>query len=100
MKNKFSYRWLIGAFIALFFALQSYSLSHAVSYGDAPHEHDGIACAVTVLADDQLAVLPVAPVFEAVKSEISETAYPDFTSAAYLKPQGRAPPPRGPPSSI
>jgi len=100
MSKSLAYRWIIGVFIALFISLQSYSLSHANTYGDAPHEHDGIACAVTVLADEELAILPAVPVFEAVTSDISETTYPDFTSALYLKPQGRAPPPRGPPSSI
>ena len=100
VKLNSSYRWLMGAFIALFFALQSYSLSHASTYGDAPHEHDGIACSVTVLADDQMVIIPTAPIFDSIEAELSETVYPDFTSALYLKPQGRAPPPRGPPNAI
>jgi len=90
----------MGAFIALFFALQSYSVAHASSYGDAPHEHDGISCAVTVLADDHLVVLPTPPVFEIIIADKVETFYPDLVSAAYITPHGRAPPPRGPPSSI
>jgi len=99
--NKYvSYRWLIGTFIALFFALQSYSVSHASTYGDAPHEHDGIACAVTVLADDQAGIMPTPPVFYTLISDVTETIYPDFTSALYIRPQTRAPPPRGPPASI
>lgn len=100
MKSHVSYRWLIGAFIALFFSLQSYSVSHASTYGEAPHEHDGIACAVTVLADDQAVILPTVPVFDVVISDTPETIFPTFTSEPYLTPQGRAPPPRGPPNSI
>jgi len=99
--NKYvSYRWLIGAFIALFFALQSYSVSHASTYGDVPHEHDGIACAVTVIADDQGVITPITPVFDTIITDVSEIVYPDFISAPYITPQGRAPPPRGPPAAI
>ncbi len=100
VNKAFTYRWLTGAFVALFFVLQSFSLSHASTYGDAPHEHDGVACSVTVLADDQIVILPTAPIFETIDAELSETIYPDFTSALYIRPQSRAPPPRGPPSSI
>ena len=99
MNKAFSYRWLLGAFVALFFALQSYSISHASTYGDAPHEHDGIACAVTVISDDLAAITIDAPVIERAISNISEPVYPDFTSTLYITPQGRAPPPRGPPAS-
>ena len=100
MSKSLVYRWLIGVFLTLFIGLQSYSIAHASEHGDEPHEHDGIACSVTVLADDHGVVLPTVPVFETVISDIAETAYPDFTSALYIRPQGRAPPPRGPPSSI
>ena len=100
MKVNSSYRWLLGAFIVLFFALQSFSLAHATSHGNEPHEHEGIACSITVLADDQMVIMPSPPIFDSLEVELSETVYPGFTSALYLKPQGRAPPPRGPPSSI
>lgn len=100
VKNVFSYRWVVGAFIALFFAMQSYSVSHASTYGDAPHEHDGVACAVTVMSDDQLAIIPAPIVGNIIPTGISETPYPDFATILYLIPQGRAPPPRGPPASV
>lgn len=90
----------MGAFIALFFALQSYSLSHATAHGGEPHEHDGIACAVTVIADDHAVIIPSPPIFDTIDIDLSKTVYPDFTSALYIRPQGRAPPPRGPPSDI
>lgn len=97
---KVSYRWLIGAFAALFIFLQSYSVAHAASYGDAPHDHDGIACAVTVLGDDESVILPVPPVFDTLTVEATETIYPEFSSTVYIRPQTRAPPPRGPPPAI
>lgn len=90
----------MGAFVALFFALQSYSVAHASAYGDAPHDHDGVACSVTVMSDDQVFVAPALPVTALIISDTTETVYPNFTSVLYITPQGRAPPPRGPPSSI
>jgi len=90
----------MGAFIALFFALQSYGAAHASSYGEAPHEHDGVACSVTVISDDHIAITPSLPAASLIISNAPDTAYPDFISAPYITPQGRAPPPRGPPSSI
>ena len=90
----------MGAFIALFFALQSYGAAHASAYGDAPHEHDGVACSVTVISDDHVVVAPTLPAATLIISDAPEAVYPDFTSALYIRPQGRAPPPRGPPTSI
>lgn len=100
MKNYFSYRWLIGALIALFFSLQSYGFSHASTYGDAPHKHDGVDCAITVFADDQVVVMPTTKAVEVVIIITLVSDYPDLQSVDYLLPQGRAPPPRGPPSSL
>ncbi|MEP3891216.1 MAG: hypothetical protein ABJN69_12210 [Hellea sp.] len=100
MKSRFPYHWLVGAFISLFFALQSYSLSHASAYGDAPHEHDGIACSVTVISSDHTVIIPAAPITPTIVSDAPETFYVAFTSARYVSSQSRAPPPRGPPTSI
>ena len=100
MSKSLAYRWLVGALIALFFGLQSFSIAHATMHGDDHHEHEGVACAVTVIADNHVVVLPPVPVFETVIADASETVYPDFTTALYIAPQGRAPPPRGPPNSI
>ena len=100
MSKSLAYRWLIGVFLTLFIGLQSYSIAHASEHGDEPHEHDGVACAVTVISDNHVVVLPPVPVFETVIADASETVYPDFTTALYITPQGRAPPPRGPPKSI
>ncbi len=75
-------------------------MAHAASYGDGPHEHDGIACAVTVLAEEDMALLPVLPVSEF--SQAPKPAHYDavFSSALYITPQGRAPPPRAPPFTL
>jgi len=98
VKNLFSYRWLIGAFIALFFALQSYSLSHATSFGDAPHNHDGIDCTMTVIAPEEDISLPAETVQFVIESYSYPTAFSFPVPRPYSTIRTRAPPPRAPPT--
>lgn len=81
-------------------AVQSFSTAHASVHGDDPHEHDGVACAVLVLGEDELAVLPEIdpPVF--ISAVPIETYFAAFTPTLYISPQGRAPPPRAPPVTL
>lgn len=95
-----TYRLALTLLTLWFLAAQSFSLAHASVHGDNPHEHDGIACAVTVLAEDGIAVLPDLPVFEFWPVPIPAHYTADFTSALYVTPQGRAPPPRAPPAAL
>jgi len=98
VKKLFSYQWVIGAFIALFFALQSYSLSHASSFGDAPHEHDGIACDITLIAPDEDLNLPTESpeyIFELFGLPEQYSFHVPGTFDTFLT---RGPPPRGPPT--
>jgi len=95
-----TYRLTLSLLALWFLAVQSFSLAHASAHGDDPHEHDGIACAVTVLAEDGMALLPDVPT-----SEFWETLTPahynvEYSSVAYITPQGRAPPPRAPPVTL
>ena len=100
MDFKRSYNWLIGALIALFFAVQSYGVAHASEHSDAPHDHDGVACSVTVIAADDVVIMPPMPVYERILTNTKGFYYPFFISAPYTTPQNRAPPPRAPPTSI
>lgn len=100
MSKSLAYRWLVGAFLALFIGLQSYSISHASEYGDASHAEDCISCEVTVLAEEQLSSEPKPVLFDLSTSDTVDTPYPDFISAPYVAPQSRAPPPRAPPFTI
>jgi len=97
VKRSFIYRAFAVLILSVFFAAQSYSLAHASVYGDDPHEHDGVACVIGVLVQDDLGVLPVTEPF--VRAPIAPPPAPDtvFESRAYTSPQGRAPPPRSPP---
>lgn len=100
MRNIITYRAFIALLIGLFASLQVFTTAHATSYGDAPHEHDGVSCIVSIVTADSHIVLT--PVLHAPKLVIlteTPTVTP-FTSASYLAPQGRAPPPRGPPTFI
>jgi len=98
MKKIFSFRWLIGAFIVLFLATQSYSLSHATSFGDEHHDHDGIACHITVIAPDEDLNLPT----DGVVFINQAFSFPEYRNGFVTPPFGtfltRAPPPRGPPT--
>lgn len=100
MKTPRTYRALLAVIIGLFASLQVYTSAHAVSFGDAPHEHDGVACVLTIVAADDHIILPTKAI---TPKRIVARAAPKtqtFTSARYLAPQGRAPPPRGPPTFI
>ncbi len=80
---------------------QSVSLAHATSYGDTPHDHDEQICFIgAVMQDEQGDVLskPVLPVrVNFAYTPVYSMAYGQITVSL---PQGRAPPPRGPPSLI
>ncbi|MGB0905931.1 MAG: hypothetical protein ACPGVT_00450 [Maricaulaceae bacterium] len=73
--------------------------AHAAQYGDSVHEHDGVACAIGVSAEDETGILPVPPVVYA--PIVYPVAYAaDVTSAhPYLRPQTRGSP-RSPPLPI
>lgn len=100
MKIFRTYRAALAILIGLFASLQVYTVAHAVSYGEAPHDHDGVACVLTIVAADEQIILPdqvdTPPLVMAV--DAPETNI--FTSTPRLLPQGRAPPPRGPPTFI
>lgn len=77
--------------------MQSFSTAHATTYGDQPHEHDGVACAVLALVEDELAVVPEVETPSSVSLVPADTEFAAFTPIQYLAPQTRAPPPRAPP---
>lgn len=96
------YRFGIMLLAALFFAVQSASIAHAASYGDAPHEHDSQICIIGVTADkDDVVVIPDLPQEPNV---LITTTVADYTARPYMAPNAqnavRAPPPRGPPFTL
>lgn len=84
----------------LFLMTQSFSVAHASTYGDAPHEHDGIACIVTALNDEDVAPLLNTGAFQIEPVLVSGTFDVNFYSTTLSNPQSRGPPPRAPPASI
>ena len=93
-----SYKWVIRAFIALCFTLQSFSISHATSFGDAPHNHDGIECEITLTAADEDFTLPVPVLENSVESFTSITSYNPTIQNTFSVYLSRSPPQRGPPT--
>jgi len=95
-----TYHLALTLFAVLFLAAQSFSLAHATVHGDDPHDHEGVACAVTLLAEDGLAVLPDVPVSECWQVPTPAHYKAVYSSAIYVTPQSRAPPPRAPPATL
>ncbi len=90
---------IIAMFAVLFLSLQSFALGHNAAYGDGPHEHDGVACDVSVLTSEDIAVVPVTPSFNAPAAETTAETFTAYRSARYLRPIVRGPPPRSPPTA-
>ncbi len=89
----------IGLLIAaLFLLLQGVASAHA-GMNTLDHDHDGVACSVTVMAEDQ-AVAPEPVVIDtpipAEQPAIAHTLPTAERVASRFEP--RAPPPRGPPA--
>lgn len=88
--------WVLLAALTVF--TQTVSLAHAASNGDAPHEHNGIACDLGGLVTPDVVIEPPVNVpilldFKPVKAAISTRQV-----IAWTWPPGRAPPPRSPPA--
>ena len=86
------------AFAALMLWLQAASLAHASAFEGPDHTHDGVVCQLQIIADDELLLpavnTPIPLIFQA------DPATPTYTpNVIWHRPQGRAPPPRGPPTS-
>lgn len=100
MKATRTYRYFAVLVTALFLLLQGASLSHAASYGSAPHEHNGVLCVLSLQNEADTAVPApqisfIAPALTGDSPLVFET---DFISAPKRSYRGREPPPRGPPS--
>lgn len=92
-----TYRFALVLLAGWFLAVQSFSTAHASTYGDHPHEHDGVACAVLAMVEEELAPLPDVQVPTFIPQSPYITEFPAFTPVLYFAPQTRAPPPRAPP---
>ena len=76
---------------------QGAAMAHAAEYGELPHDHDGIACDVTLIGEEQDDLLPPAegPAPEITVAE--SAAQPVYPTRAVAPAAARAPPPRAPP---
>ena len=83
-------------FAALFLFSQGMAQAHVVEFG-AGHEHDGVACSVSVLGEDQ-AVAPLPLETETVPVDESPVLTLTLTkTVAYKNAHSCRPPPRAPP---
>jgi len=82
---------------ALFFSVQSLSVAHAAAHSDHDHSHDGIACDITVLAAEKVALTPP-PAQTAPLPRVICASFVTLRSESFNHGfNKRAPPPRGPP---
>ncbi|MCI5048457.1 MAG: hypothetical protein MRY59_13230 [Aquisalinus sp.] len=96
----FKARYISGALAALLavllVAMQSVSSAHALQHGDEPHDHDGVPCAVSILADRNVDLLPqdnvsfLAPVF--VEATLYRASLDPLDFSLTASPSARAPP--------
>jgi len=84
-------------FAAFMLWLQAATLAHASAYDGPDHSHNDVVCDLELIAEDDALLIPaipelIAPNFETVRE------IPAFAPIGlWLRPPGRAPPPRGPP---
>jgi len=95
---KSAYRWFISLILGIIFISQSYSLAHATRYNDAGHEHNGVACEITLASAEDVVIIPAPTTAPTVPLYADSLPHTVFISASYITPQGRAPPPRSPPT--
>lgn len=90
---------LLRTLLLIFFvAAQSITLAHATEYGDAPHSHDGLPCAISHMPSHNGEELDVPPVFVLVVQRQLEAARIEFANTALIVPTVTASPPgRAPP---
>jgi hypothetical protein len=84
-------------FAALFLFAQGMASAHIAEFGTT-HDHDGMACSVSVLGENQAVIpapieTPTVPVVETLPVTLSPTKIAAFTATH----PARAPPPRAPP---
>lgn len=92
-----TYRFLLLLLAGWFLAVQSFSAAHAATYGDSPHQHEGVLCAVNIASHDCVAPQPAVVQTDYVAFPVKTTFVETVRPAPLLAPQLRAPPPRAPP---
>ncbi len=95
-----TFRRFAFVFAFAFFALQSAGLAHGYSYGDDPHEHNGIVCDIALAGDEAAVILPALPVVDIVITTTPAVYSGGIISAPARVNAPRAPPQRGPPAFI
>lgn len=83
----------------MFLFVQGFSQAHATEHGGTDHSHDGIACDIMIVAAEQIIVTPPVPVPAPFKSVSKSNWKMAFNKDRPRTFDGRAPPPRGPPSN-
>lgn len=93
-----SARYWRGVLAIVFILAQGFTVSHAAQYNNAPHEHNGVACEITLIAPDADIIEPPTPEYEPLPRFIVETVFAVQITPLIIANPCRAPPGRGPPN--
>lgn len=90
--------WLFSLLVTVLFIWgQAGSIAHAVTYGSAPHKHDGKICVVSTLAGGDEDDLALPPIEISIPTPIYSYEYIRPTMASALPSQAVASTARSPP---
>ena len=82
----------------MFLFVQGVSQAHATEHGEHDHSHDGVECEITLLAVEQIITEPPVPIPSRTKTTSKSNWSVPFYKSLTRTFDGRAPPPRGPPT--
>jgi len=98
MSARSTYRLMTAFVLGLFLFLQVNSAVHAMEAEELSHGHDCVFCLAVNEDEGEIdALLDSVTTFEVRTLTYSNAFKSIFNEANRLTPQGRAPPPRGPP---
>ncbi len=84
--------------VSLFLLVQGVSQAHATANGGLDHTHDGIACDVALIAAEQVTLTPPLRIKAPVELTVEPIWQPHAIRTLPRIYDGRAPPPRAPPT--
>lgn len=87
----------IALLAALIVFVQALALGHAAAHADEPHDHYGVTCDLSAVAHVQ-AVIPVVDPGPVRLPDAVPLIAATGAAPVWIRPPGRAPPPRSPPT--
>ena len=84
--------------VSVFFIMQSLTIVHATEHGDHHHEHEGVACSISLIVPEVDAVLPPTLIISVPQAFKAPIAFQPIKVASHSYHECRGPPGRAPPA--